>query len=127
MEYGPCPVLPPATVSAPETCWHGTVQGDINGTVAFWETAANYVVGTTEHFFEVFTIWPDEGGSINGVDAGIWNFSTFKFRASGRVTDTSPEWTPLLGYKYFEMGTTSDPNLGLPVTGYDTGMFLAKA
>ena len=128
MAYGlPCPVVTPVPVPDPAACWYGTVTGDINGTVAFWETAANYVVGTTEHFFEVFTILPVGGGSIYGVDAGVWNFSTFKFRSQGWVTDASSEWASLIGLKYFEMGRTSDPNLGLPVTGYDTEMFLAEA
>lgn len=124
---GVCPLVPPVTVPFPSQCWYGTVEGDIDGTVAFWETDANFFPGKTEHYFEVFTILPEGGGSINGVDAGVWSFQTFKFRAQGWVTDASPEWASMVGYKYFEMGTTSDPNLGLPVTSYDIEMFLAKA
>ena len=127
---GVCPLTPPVTVPQPAACWYGTVEGDISGQVAFWETDANYIVGKTEHFFEVFTILPAGGGSISGVDAGVWNFSTFKFRAQGWVTDASSEWASLIGYKYFEMGRNSpfDPNAPvLPVTAFDVEMFLAKA
>ncbi len=110
-----------------EVYWRGPVSGcGIEGTVTFHEHwDENYVVGTTEHFFETFTFWPTSGGYITGTDAGVWNFATFKFRANGWVTETSPEWASLLGYKFQEMGKTSDPNAGLPITGYGTTMMLA--
>jgi hypothetical protein len=92
--------------------WVGTLSGcDLAGKVEYWETDQNYVVGKTEHFFETFTITPDAGGVINGVDAGVWNFSTFKFRANGWVTDATGPWTSLVGYKFHEMGTTTSPDL----------------
>jgi hypothetical protein len=108
--------------------WLGTVTGcSIAGTIKFWEEDLNYVVGKTEHFFEVFTIEPDSGGVINGRDEGVWNFSTFKFRANGCVTDASEEWAHLVGNKYHEMGTTSNPDEGLPITAPGGMMRLAPA
>jgi hypothetical protein len=122
---GACPT-PPATVPAPAECWHGTITGDITGTIWFWETDRNRFPGHTEHFFEVFLITGGDG-SISGYDNGVWNFATFKFRAEGRVTAASGGWTGLVGRKYFESGRTSDPNAGLPVTADDMQVFLAKA
>ncbi len=92
------------SVQAPH--WVGTITGDIQGIVEFWETSDNYVVGTTEHFFETFRITTDKG-VISGVDGGVWNFPTFKFRANGWVTEASGDWAYLVGYKMHEIGTTS--------------------
>jgi hypothetical protein len=104
--------------------WDGTIsECSLQGIIRIWETDKNYVVGKTEHFFETFTIWPDSGGEINGEDAGVWNFSTFKFRANGRVTSASTEWEYLVGYKFHEMGRTSDPSV-LPLTASDVAMQL---
>jgi hypothetical protein len=104
--------------------WDGTVTGcSLQGSIRIWESDDNYVVGKTEHFFETFTIWPLSGGEINGVDAGVWNFSTFKFRANGWVTSASAEWEYLVGYKFHEMGRTSDPSV-MPMTAPNTAMTL---
>ena len=108
-----------------EVYWLGPIYGcSIAGTVAFHEHwDENYVVGTTEHFFETFTIWPTAGGWITGADQGVWNFATFKFRANGWVTDASPQWAFMVGYKYHEMGATSSPDT-LPITGYGTAVMI---
>lgn len=91
----------------PDCHWVGTITGDIEGTVEFWEIwEENYVVGATEHFFETFRITTDSG-IISGVDRGVWNFATFKFRALGWVTEASGDWAYLVGYKFHEMGITS--------------------
>jgi hypothetical protein len=89
--------------------WIGTLSGcELAGTIEYWETDQNYVVGKTEHFFEIFKI-TTPNGVISGWDNGVWNFSTFKFRAEGRVTAAYGDWAFLLGYKFHEMGTTTDP------------------
>jgi len=100
--------------------WKGTITGDITGTVYFWEIwEKNYVVGSTEHFFEDFYI--DLGnGWISGHDTGVWNFATFKYRAYGWVTAASENYADMIGNFFFEEGTTTDPNLGLPITGIGT-------
>jgi hypothetical protein len=90
--------------------WLGSVTGCmLKGTVLFVETDQNFDAGKSGHFFETFTIWPESGGEIRGENAGVWNFSTFKFRANGRVTGASEEWADLVGYKFHEMGRTTDP------------------
>jgi hypothetical protein len=101
--------------------WKGEITGGITGTVYFWETAKNFIVGKNEHYFEDFYI--DLGtGWISGYDNGVWNFATFKFRAHGRVTAASENYAYLIGNFFFEEGTTTDPfTMGLPVTGIGAG------
>jgi hypothetical protein len=104
--------------------WDGTVSGcSLQGLIRIWETDENFFPGKTEHFFEIFTIWPESGGVINGVDAGVWNFKTFKFRANGWITSASEGWDYLVGYKFHEMGRTSDPSV-MPMTAPNTAMTL---
>jgi len=99
--------------------WMGTITGALTGTVYFWElTPEPYLVGNVMHFSEDFYI--DFGdGWVSGYDKGIWNFATFKFRATGWVTDTSANYAYLLGNKFHEEGITSSPNV-LPITGTGT-------
>lgn len=106
-----------------DNCWLGKVSGcSIAGQITICELPP-YFVGKTEHFYEEFTIEPNSGGEIYGVDAGVWNFSTFKFRANGLVTGASPEWEDLVGFKLHEIGTTSDP-YDLPMTASNVAMTL---
>ncbi len=106
--------------------WIGTLSGcGLAGTVEYWETSRNYIVGKTEHFFELFKI-TTPGGVISGWDNGVWNFSTFEFRAQGEVTAATGEWAYLLGYKFHESGTTTDPNApGATSINGVSAMFLA--
>jgi hypothetical protein len=98
--------------------------------IQFWETERNFWPGHTEHFFELFYILDGEGNTvISGHDAGVWNFSTFKFRANGWVVDATGPWAYLRGYAFHEMGRTSDPGLmdppqGITITGFGTVMTL---
>lgn len=104
--------------------WDGTIsECSLQGSIRIWETDENYFAGKTEHFFETFTIWPESGGEINGEDAGVWNISTFNFRANGWITSASPEWEYLVGYKFHEMGRTSDPSV-IPLTASNITMKL---
>jgi hypothetical protein len=100
-----------------ESVWFGTISGDINGSIGFWEQGAAFP-GKTQHFAETWTIWVDgdPAKAISGYDDGVWNFSTFEFRANGWVTAAVPAWQGLVGHKLFEIGTTSDPNLW-PLSG----------
>jgi len=106
--------------------WEGTVSGPkcgVTGDIRF--TAVN-----EEHnfqlnpedlhamqFVEELTLWPGGYGEdadwIKGKNCGVWNFSTFKFRADGWVTEVSDEdqWGYLVGAQYHEMGVTSDPEV----------------
>ena len=93
----------------PNDCfWSGTVEGDINGNIAiheFWDLM--FFPGKTEHFFEYFTISVDSDSWVSGVDQGVWNMGTQKFRANGEITDASSDLAYLIGYQLHELGYTS--------------------
>lgn len=97
-------------VSLPVHHWKGPLEGCAlkGATVEFWEKKTqNYVVGKTEHFFEKMRI-SIGGDTITGDDAGVWNFSTFKYRANGWVTGATGKWAYLTGYKVHEVGYTTE-------------------
>lgn len=112
--------------------WFGTLSDcDLAGTIRFDAVPEEYAEpGKTLHFVEEFTIHPNSGGEIKGKNWGVWNFSTFKFRANGWVRETSPEWAHLVGAKYHEMGTTT-PYYGepedIPIYAPDGAMRLVPA
>jgi len=109
--------------------WVVTLTGDVNGTMYVYgdESREFFFPGKTEHFFETWEVYSDAGDWLfSGNDAGVWSFVTFKFRANGWVTDASSDWAYLVGHKFHEIGTTTDPFTGNPfsVTG-DSEMFFA--
>jgi hypothetical protein len=112
--------------------WLGTLADcELEGAIQFKAVPEEYAEpGKALHFVELFTIWPDSGGVIYGKNWGVWNFSTFKFRANGWVRDASPEWEYLVGAKYHEIGTTS-PYFGrpedIPITAPNGDMKLVPA
>ena len=95
--------------------WLGTLTDcELEGTIRFDAVPDEYAYpGKVILFVEEFTIHPYSGGEIKGKNWGVWNTTTFKFRANGWVLDASPEWAHLIGAKYHEMGTTS-PYYGNP-------------
>jgi hypothetical protein len=98
----------------PDPHWIGTLRDcDLKGKVEYWETDQNYVSGDTEYFFEIFKITTNRG-VINGVDNGVWSFTTFKFSADGHVTSATGFWKHLVGYKFHEKGVTTSPDLPNP-------------
>ena len=113
------------------TYWSGTVTGpecSVEGTIRFDAVPAEYFnAGKTVHFVEEFTIEPYSGGVIKGKNWGVWNLSTFKFRANGWVRDASDEWAHLVGSHYHEMGRTSNPGDGIPITAPDGQMRIAPS
>jgi hypothetical protein len=129
-----------AQAKAPLTCegsfytdalmdhWEVALTGDVDGTMYVYgdPTREFFFPGKTEHFFETWIVFADDGGWFSGTDAGVWSFVTFKFRANGWVTEASPEWQFLVGHKFHEIGTTTDPFTGNPfsVSG-DSKMFFA--
>jgi hypothetical protein len=111
--------------------WVGTLSGcAIAGDVYYWETDQNYVTGAkggkVEHYFENFLITTPTG-TISGAEKGIYNFSSnFKFSADGWVTGATGAWTYLVGYKFHEIGWTTDPFDPNATALYGTStMFLA--
>jgi len=93
--------------------WEGQVHDcSLEGNIRFDPDPDNpaYFVGKTLHFFELFTIEPVSGGVIQGNTVGVGHFyEPFQFRANGWVTDATNPWKHLIGNKYFEMGTSTDP------------------
>jgi hypothetical protein len=111
--------------------WLGTVSGpecSVAGTIRFDAVPEEYSYpGKTMHFVEEFTIRPDAGGVIYGKNWGVWNMSTFKYRAQGWVREASDEWAYLVGSQYHEMGKTSNPDDGLPLLAPDGKMKIAPS
>ena len=112
--------------------WEGTVDGCIlTGAITFVPDEANPAVykSKTLHFFELFTIYPVGGGEIHGTTAGVGHFyPPFQFRANGWVTAAEGGWEYLIGNKYFEMGTSTDPlSPDIPLTVEDMVMRIVPA
>lgn len=113
--------------------WRGPVNGCdlLKGRVEFHENPERDFTpnGTMAHFYEIFTFYPDSGGYITGYDNGIWNFVNFNFRAQGFVTGASEQWAYLIGAKYHETGTTTDPGpyFELPIVATGTTSTIVPA
>ncbi|MCB9419275.1 MAG: hypothetical protein H6667_05705 [Ardenticatenaceae bacterium] len=107
------PILCLVDMSHNGAYWEGEVYGcSLAGIIRFDPDPENpsYPAGKTLHFFELFTIEPDSGGVIQGNTVGVGHlYEPFKFRANGWVTDATEQWSHLVGNKYFEMGTSTDP------------------
>ena len=97
--------------------WMGSITGDLSGTIYFWELEPDpYLVGNVMHFLEDFYIEFSDGW-VSGYDKGLWNFATFKYRATGWVTDTSANYEYLIGSKFHEVGVTTIPEPPIIGTG----------
>lgn len=91
------------------TQWEGTIGGDecaVPGTVASLVDEAVFP-GYTEHWVGRTYVYPATGGYIEITEKGVWNFGTFKYRTSGRVTDASAEYAAWVGASTHGMGYTS--------------------
>ena len=104
--------------------WLGSLSGpdcSVAGTIRFDGLRNEYRdAGKTRHFVEAFTIWPgsneQSGDYIRGKNCGVWNLTTFRYRARGWVTDvSSDQWAHLVGAQYHEKGVTGDPAGALPL------------
>ena len=74
--------------------WYGPVyECELEGFLRYDpdEDNAPFFPGNSYHFFEKFTIYPDGGGEIHGSNAGTVQWSNYKFRANGWVTEASSE------------------------------------
>lgn len=102
-----CSMTATFDLSTPSEPWKGSLTGcAIAGSLLVYEKPDVFFAGNTEHFFEDFVITTSTG-VISGVDQGVWDFTTFKFRANGWVTDATGDWSYLVGYKLHESGHTS--------------------
>lgn len=88
--------------------WYGPISGcELEGNLRY-DVNPDYppvFPGNSYHFFEKFTLYPNSGGEIHGENAGTVQWSNMEFRANGWVTDASPEWEDMIGYKFHEKGT----------------------
>lgn len=102
--------------------WRGTTTGDVSGSLKVLETPANYFVRDREFFFETFTVTTTRG-VIQGFDIGIYNLTTTRFAAYGRVTAASQSWASLVGFTLFEWGASTSP-FELPIVVTDMPVVL---
>jgi hypothetical protein len=111
-------------------CWYGEVHDcSLEGNIRFVADRPAWLKGHVLHFYERFTIYPEDGdgAEIQGTTAGAGHpFPPFSFVANGWVTDAEGEWEYLIGNKYFEMGTSTDP-FSPPVTVVDMVMRIVPA
>ncbi len=72
-----------------EPHWRGTLSNcALDGAeVHYYGRHDRLGLRQVSHFHEHFEIVPWAGGFIKGYDDGLWNWSTWKFRAEGRVTE----------------------------------------
>ena len=91
---------PPIGPSHPEwgpLSWNGTISGDINGKIYFYNTGRK-IVGNVKHFWEVWLITDDAGDMLLiGTDKGIVSLANMKYRMNGVVTDAAPQYQHLIG------------------------------
>jgi hypothetical protein len=112
--------------SGPPT-WMGKIEGDIEGELAINNIGANFDYPEPdpaeedriwEFYWEEWSIETDDG-TITAIQAGVWNFETFKFLSNGPVVEATGEWEYLVGSTIYVTGVTSefpvDPPT--PVTG----------
>ena len=90
------------------TYWLGRLDGDdcrIAGSIKFFAVHEEYDCppGNTMHFVETFIIEPDDGGSIEGKNWGVWDMRSGKFTAHGWVL-ASEGYPELVGNQYHERG-----------------------
>jgi hypothetical protein len=77
--------------------WSGTISGDINGKIYFYNTG-RVIVGNVKHFWEVWLITDDSGNMLlKGTDKGVVSLANMKFRMNGEVTDAASQYEHLIG------------------------------
>lgn len=105
----------PAT--APSPVWSGTISGDINGCMYFYNTG-DVVVGQADHFWEIWLITDCEGNMLlEGTDKGVFSMKNGMYRMNGVVTDAATGYSHLVGRNVHMSGTiTFDPETGMPAT-----------
>lgn len=97
--------------------WSGTISGDINGNMYFYNTGSKDV-GQAHHFWEVWLITDGDGDTLlTGTDKGVVSWKNNKYRMNGVVTDAALQYEDLFGRNVHMSGIiTFDPDTGLPAT-----------
>jgi hypothetical protein len=107
--------------TAPSPVWSGTISGDINGCMHFYNTG-DVVVGQADHFWEIWVITDCEGNMLlEGTDKGVFSMKNGKYRMNGVVTDAVGDYEYLIGHNVHMSGIiTFDPDTGFPLTAPGT-------
>ena len=89
--------------------WRGTISGDINGFMVFFNTGVKDV-GQAHHFWEIWEIYdkpwddPTKVLLIRGTDKGVVTWKNNKYRMNGVVTEATGDWTYLVGHNVHMSG-----------------------
>ncbi len=95
--------------------WSGTITGDINGNMYFYNWGMEKDVGQAHFFWETWLITDTEGGlMLMGVDNGVVSWSNDKYRMNGVVTDAGPGYEHLVGRNVHMSGYITWENIGTP-------------
>jgi hypothetical protein len=85
--------------------WSGTISGEINGNIYFYNSG-RIVVGDVKHFWEVWFITDDTGDMLLlGTDKGVVSLDNMQFRMNGEVIDAAPQYEHLIGRNVHMSGT----------------------
>jgi len=84
--------------------WSGTITGDINGKMYFYNSGGRDVGQVS--FFEETWLINDENGDmlLLGTDQGVVSWNNLKYRMNGVVTDAASEYANLLGHNVHMRG-----------------------
>ena len=84
--------------------WSGTITGDINGKMFFYNTGAKDV-GQAHHFWEVWLITDENWNTLlTGTDKGVVSWANDKYRMNGVVTEAYGEYEHLIGHNVHMSG-----------------------
>ena len=101
----------------PNPVWSGTITGDIDGEMFFYNTGGKDV-GQAHFFWEIWLITDGDGNTLlTGTDTGVVSWANAKYRMNGIVTEAYGDYAHLIGHNVHMSGSiTFDPDTGLPAT-----------
>ena len=97
----PGPVHPDLLISP---VWSGTISGDIEGKMYFYNTGGKDV--GQAHFFEETWLITDNGGGwlLTGTDKGVVSWKNNKYRMNGVVPEAFGDYAGLVGHNVHMSG-----------------------
>ena len=110
---------PPSPVPGGVICWSGTISGDINGNMYFYNTWSKDV-GWAHFFEEVWLITDGNGDTLlMGTDHGVVSKKNLKYRMNGVVTAAGLGFESLIGHRVHMSGIIIKVD-GIPVAAPGT-------
>ena len=94
--------------------WSGTITGDINGDMYFYNWGIVKDVGQAHFFWETWLITDGNGNMLTGIDKGVVTWKNDRYRMNGVVTDASGDWAYLVGHNVHMSGDITWQNIGTP-------------